>query len=112
MKKNMMIIAVALFFGAAGMSEANAQTIGQNAKALGSQVVDSIKTKTPVLIDSVVAKTSVLVDSVKSKTPVVIDSIKAKGSRAGDKAAVVADSIFTRGKRWIDRRNERRQQHN
>lgn len=90
MKKHMMIIAVALFFGAAGMSEANAQTIGQNAKALGLQVVDSIKTKTPV----------------------VIDSIKAKGSRAGDKAAVVADSIFTRGKRWIDRRNERRQQHN
>ena len=107
MKKLMMIIVAALFLCAAGTSEAKAQTIGQNAKTLGKQIVDSVKSKTPVIVETVKTKTPVIIDSVKSKTPVVIDSIKSKGSRAADKAVVVADSVLTKSKRWWNKQTEK-----
>ena len=91
-----MIIVAALFLCAAGTNEAKAQTIGQNAKNLGKQIVDSVKSKTPVIIDSI-----------KSKTPVVIDSIKAKGTRAGEKTAVIADSVYVKSKRWWNKQREK-----
>jgi len=108
MKKFLMIFTVLTLLSTLGGNNVYAQSIGQNAKALGVQIFDSIKSKTPVLIDSIKSKTPVLIDSIKSKAPVVRDSIVSKGSRAGDKAAVVADTLFTRGKRWIERRNKQR----
>lgn len=105
----MMILAAVLMLCAAGNNEIKAQTIGQNAKNLGAQIVDSVRSKSPVIAGKVIDKSIELKDSVVSKAPVVWDSIKVKSSRAGDKAAIVADSVLTKGKRWVEKRQEKKQ---
>lgn len=107
MKKQMMVLTATFMLCAVEINLAKAQTIGQNVKALGSQIADSIESKTPVIAEKVLDKSIEIKDSVVSKAPVIWDSIKSKTSHVGDKAIIVADSVFTKGKRWVDKRKEK-----
>lgn len=103
MKKKMMFLSATLILCGVGANGVQAQNIGQNAKALGSQIADSVKTKAPVIVEKVKDTSVEIKDSVVAKAPEVWDSIKSKSSQVGDKAIIVADSVLTKSKRWIDR---------